>query len=91
MVVRRGYLQHPSPETTGNDEPGVERGVRGFRSLLVVLAVLSSTFLYALDNTVTANARPSMIETFGNRFDMLPWLSVSYLMGEVGMNPVVRL
>ncbi|KAI1657073.1 putative efflux pump antibiotic resistance protein [Daldinia decipiens] len=84
----KGILQQPSPETTSNDESGVERGVRGFRWVLVVLAVLSSTFLYALDNTVTANVRPSMIETFGNRFDMLPWLSVSYPMGEVGMNPL---
>ncbi|KAI2464630.1 putative efflux pump antibiotic resistance protein [Annulohypoxylon bovei var. microspora] len=64
------------------------RNIRGIRWSLVVLAVLSSTFLYALDNTVTANVRPSIIETFGNRIDMLPWLSVSYPMGEVGTNPL---
>ncbi|KAI0850542.1 putative efflux pump antibiotic resistance protein [Daldinia vernicosa] len=69
-LLPNGVLQHPNPETTGNDEPRVERGVGGLKWLLVILAVLSSTFLYALDNTVTASVRPSMIETFGNRVDM---------------------
>ncbi|KAG8158185.1 hypothetical protein KVR01_011946 [Diaporthe batatas] len=59
-----------------------ERKIRGLQWLVVVLSVLSSTFLYALDNTVTATVRPSMITTFGNQVNMLPWLSVSYPMGE---------
>ncbi|KAI3400547.1 hypothetical protein diail_2748 [Diaporthe ilicicola] len=66
----------------------LERTIKGARWAIVVLSVLSSTFLYALDNTVTANVRPSMIETFGNRVEWLTWLSVSYPMGEVGMNPL---
>ncbi|KAI1141437.1 putative efflux pump antibiotic resistance protein [Hypoxylon sp. FL0543] len=65
----------------------VKREVTGIRWFIVVVAVLSSTFLYALDNTVTANVRPSIVETFG-RTDVLTWLSVSYPMGEVGSNPV---
>ncbi|KAI0181680.1 MFS general substrate transporter [Hypoxylon sp. FL1284] len=65
----------------------ITRKVTGIRWFIVITAVLSSTFLYALDNTVTANVRPSMVETFG-RTDILTWLSVSYPMGEVGSNPV---
>lgn len=71
-----------------NDEDIVQvRKVRGVLWFLVVVAVLSATFLYALDNTVMANVRPSIVETF-DRIDMLPWLSVSYPMGEVGANPL---
>lgn len=65
-----------------------ERRVTGLSWLVLVLAILSSTFLYALDNTITADVRPSIIETFGNRVAMLPWLSVSYPMAEVGSNPL---
>lgn len=71
----------------GDDGVQVRREVTGISWLIVVVALLSATFLYALDNTVTANVRPSIVETFG-RIDMLPWLSVSYPMGEVGANPL---
>jgi hypothetical protein len=67
---------------------GAERKWTAVRWTVVIMAIMSSTFLYALDNTITANIRPSMIEALGNRIDMLPWLSVSYPMGEVGMNPL---
>lgn len=70
------------------DVPKTERRVTGLSWFVLVLAVLSSTFLYALDNTITADVRPSIIETFGNRVAMLPWLSVSYPMAEVGSNPL---
>ncbi|KUI66366.1 Putative HC-toxin efflux carrier TOXA [Cytospora mali] len=75
-------------QVNGRNGAKVERKIRGVKWVIIVLAVLSSTFLYALDNTITANVRPSIIETFGNRIDMLPWLSVSYSMGEVGTNPL---
>ncbi|XXH04687.1 hypothetical protein Hte_011109 [Hypoxylon texense] len=80
--------QYPDLDRSQNDGSRAKRAITGIRWPLVVLAVLSSTFLYALDNTVTANVRPSITETFGNRIDMLPWLSVSYPMGEVGTNPL---
>lgn len=76
----------PKAQLDNNDKS--ERTIKGARWAVIVLSVLSSTFLYALDNTVTANVRPSMIETFGNRVEWLTWLSVSYPMGEVGMNPL---
>lgn len=71
-----------------NDVPRVQRNVTGGLWFIVNVAVLSATFLYALDNTVMANVRPSIIETFGNRVDTLAWLSISYPMGEVGANPL---
>lgn len=64
-----------------------ERKLKGFSWFIVVVAILAPTFLYALDNTIMANVRPSIIDTF-DRVDMLTWLSVSYPMGEVGANPL---
>ncbi|KAI1121036.1 major facilitator superfamily domain-containing protein [Nemania abortiva] len=86
--------EHPNPnEKTGsaesinatNDVP--YRKLKGISWAIAFIALASSTFLYALDNTVMANVRPSIIETFG-RIDLLPWLSVSYPLGELGSNPL---
>lgn len=52
-----------------------------------MVELLSSTFLYALDNTVTVNIHPDIIEPF-DRIRGLAWLSVSSPMGEVGFNPL---
>ncbi|PLB53136.1 MFS general substrate transporter [Aspergillus steynii IBT 23096] len=65
-----------------------ERKITGVAWFVVNVALLSATFLYALDNTVTATARPAIVDTFGHRIDMLPWVSVAYPMGEVGTNPI---
>ena len=70
------------------DDLHVERKTAGGLWFIVNTAVLSATFLYALDNTIMANVRPNIIETFGNKVEILPWLSISYPMGEVGANPL---
>ncbi|KAI0146894.1 putative efflux pump antibiotic resistance protein [Xylariaceae sp. FL1272] len=62
------------------------RQLTGISWFIVVVAVISSTFLYALDNTVLANVRPSIIDSFG-RIDLLPWVSVADPLGEIGSNP----
>lgn len=58
----------------------------GIRWAAVVISILSSTFLYALDNTIVANIRPSIIKSLG-QIEKLPWVSVAYAAGEVGSNP----
>ncbi len=87
-----GPRQSGTQQHNADDADAVLAGTNGRPSdgMIVITAIMSSTFLYALDNTVTANVRPSMIESPGNRIDMLPWLSVSYPMGEVGSNPCGR-
>lgn len=64
------------------------RQITGVAWFVVNVALLSATFLYALDNTVTATVRPAIVDTFGDRIDMLPWVSVAYPMGEAGTNPI---
>ncbi|MCJ1241388.1 hypothetical protein MMC14_009393 [Varicellaria rhodocarpa] len=52
----------------------------------VVVSLLFSIFLFALDNTVLADVQPSILETFGNQTDKLPWVTVSYALGGVCVN-----
>lgn len=53
------------------------RDVHGVKWVLLVLSILSSTFLFALDNTIVADVQPAIVERFGS-IDKLPWLSVSF-------------
>lgn len=49
--------------------------------------VLSSIFLYALDNTIVAAIQPLIVIQFG-AVDKLPWLSVAFLLGATATNMV---
>lgn len=77
----------PEQRNAENSEEPTQRSITGFLWAIVVLAVLSFTFLYALDNTITANIRPGIVRTFDNNMGMLPWISVSYPLGEIGSCP----
>ncbi|KAF4547720.1 Efflux pump patC-like protein [Elsinoe fawcettii] len=56
------------------------RDVHGFMWFLVVISILSSIFLYSLDNTIVADVTPAVTNTFGDAA-LLPWLSVAFLLG----------
>ena len=62
------------------------RKVHGLLWALVVVAILSSTFLFALDNTVVADVQPAIVKSFPNSISKLPWLSVSFLLAAVASN-----
>lgn len=49
-------------------------------------SILSSTFLFALDNTVVANIQPAIINEFGQIQD-LPWVGVAYALGGISLLP----
>lgn len=49
-----------------------------------MLAILSSIFLYALDNTITADVIPVIVKHFGGT-DKLSWLSVAFMIGGVSV------
>lgn len=63
------------------------RTITGWKWALVVLAILSSTFLFALDNTVVANISGPIIVEF-DAVTKLAWLSVSFLIGAASTNLV---
>ena len=61
------------------------RKITGFRWALVVLSILSSTFLFALDNTIVADVEPKIVERFG-QIQKLPWLPIAFLVAAVSTN-----
>ncbi|KAL8786818.1 MAG: hypothetical protein Q9213_002555 [Squamulea squamosa] len=79
-------MEKPDSPPASSESNKDTRDIKNIRWVIVVTAILSSTFLYALDNTIVANIRPSMIETLGE-IEKLPWVSVAYAAGEVGSNP----
>lgn len=71
-------------DSPGSGDPS-PRSVNGLIWGLVVAAILSSTFLFALDNTIVADVQPQIIGRFGE-IGKLPWLSVAFLLGAVSTN-----
>jgi MFS family permease len=53
------------------------RTITGWKWITVVLAILSSTFLFALDYTIVADIQPVIVEHF-NSVEKLSWLSVAF-------------
>ncbi|KAL9597752.1 MAG: hypothetical protein Q9219_004946 [cf. Caloplaca sp. 3 TL-2023] len=78
-------LAEKAPEPTQEEKP--PRDVHGFVWVLIVLSILSSTFLFALDNTIVADVQPAIVERFGS-ISKLPWLSVAFLVSAAGTNLV---
>ena len=56
------------------------RQLRGVSWILVVFSILTSTFLFGLDNTITADVQPAVVRQFQS-VDRLAWLSVAFMVG----------
>lgn len=63
------------------------RDISGWKWGLVVTAILSSIFLYALDNTVVADIQPVIVTDF-HSVEKLTWLSAAFLLGATATNLV---
>lgn len=48
--------------------------------------MLSTTFLFSLDNTIVANIQPSIIDDFG-RVELLPWIGTGFALGTMAVLP----
>ncbi|QIW98976.1 hypothetical protein AMS68_004494 [Peltaster fructicola] len=70
-------LQHDEAIEASTASP---RQIHGLKWFLVVLATLTSTLIYALDNTIVADIVPAIVNDF-NSSDQLPWLSVGFVLG----------
>ena len=44
--------------------------------------MLSTTFLFALDNTIVADIQPSVLEDFGD-VELLPWIGTGFALGNM--------
>jgi MFS family permease len=63
------------------------RDINGLQWALVVCSILSSTFLFALDNTIVAGIQP-IIGTHFNAVGKLNWLGIAFLIGAAPTNLV---
>ncbi|RYC62530.1 hypothetical protein CHU98_g3697 [Xylaria longipes] len=62
------------------------RSLHGWKWVVSYSAMLSTTFLFPLDNTIVANIQPAIIEDFG-RVDLLPWIGTGFALGTVAVLP----
>lgn len=68
--------------TASASPPPTGRQIHGFQWFLVVVAVLSSMFMYSLDGTIVADLVPSIANEF-QAVPLLPWLSVGFMVGSI--------
>ncbi|KAF1359038.1 MFS general substrate transporter [Lizonia empirigonia] len=61
------------------------RDIAGWKWIVVVLAIYSSQFLFALDQTIVANVQPVIVAQFA-AVEKLAWISVAFLIGGFGTN-----
>lgn len=47
--------------------------------VLIIITILSSTFLFSLDNTIVADIQPAVVQTLGE-VDKLSWLGVAFVL-----------
>ncbi|OOQ89032.1 MFS transporter [Penicillium brasilianum] len=75
--------KHSAEETVGEDVDYVREDIQSKVSkqlwILIVFTILSSTFLFALDNTIVADVQSPIVETFGE-VDKLSWLGVAFVL-----------
>ncbi|KAA8643886.1 hypothetical protein EYZ11_006644 [Aspergillus tanneri] len=76
-----------SVESPAEDAKAQAREIAGWQWFIVVLAIYSSQFLFALDNTIVANVQPVIVGHFKS-IEKLPWVSVAFLIGAAGTNLV---
>jgi MFS family permease len=74
-----------SSENLAEEQKAPPRDVSGWKWFLVMFSILSSIFLYALDNTIVADIQPVIIEELGH-LEKLTWLSVAFLLGGTATN-----
>ncbi len=61
------------------------RDISGWKWYMTIVAILFSSFLYALDATVIADLQPVIVEKFGG-IQKLPWLSLAFLLCATSSN-----
>ncbi|KAL8729269.1 MAG: hypothetical protein Q9166_004890 [cf. Caloplaca sp. 2 TL-2023] len=66
--------------STPDEKASPARHVHGWKWVIVVISILSSTFLFSLDNTIVADVQPAIFKRFGE-IETLSWLGVSFALG----------
>ncbi|KAL8723275.1 MAG: hypothetical protein Q9225_000397 [Loekoesia sp. 1 TL-2023] len=75
----------PTPPDNDVKEP-VSRTIHGWKWVVAMTTILSTTFLFALDNTIVADIQPSIINQFHD-VERLPWFGVGFGLGSTAVLP----
>lgn len=78
-----GTRQAPPAEAPNESAPPPPRNVGGISWVMIISAILSSAFLFAIDNTITADIQSAIVRTYDDT-SKLPWISVSFLLTAAG-------
>lgn len=81
-----GALSSPRGSDADNTKDPTPRTIRGWKWTLAMTTILSTTFLFALDNTIVADIQPSIINQF-NDVERLPWFGVGFGLGSTAVLP----
>lgn len=73
--------QH-SPSDQESSEPGKTRQLRGFRWVIVCVALYVICALYGLDTTIAADVQAPVTQTFGH-VEQLVWIGAGFPLGSV--------
>ncbi|KAF5665737.1 ABC transporter [Fusarium circinatum] len=57
-----------------------QRSIQGWRWAIAYAAMLSTTLLFAIDNTIVANIQPSIINDFGH-LELMSWIGTGFALG----------
>ncbi|KAF2459785.1 major facilitator superfamily domain-containing protein, partial [Lineolata rhizophorae] len=86
MATNKPPTQFPSPPTGLQNAEKPVRDVHGIKWLIAVVTILTSTFFFAIDNTIVADIQPAILNTFGN-VEKLPWLGTAFALGGISILP----
>ncbi|CVK91301.1 probable DHA14-like major facilitator; ABC transporter [Fusarium mangiferae] len=73
-----------NPHTRGRSDASLngtgQRSIQGWRWAVAYAAMLSTTLLFAIDNTIVANIQPSIINDFGH-LELMSWIGTGFALG----------
>ncbi|KAI8650581.1 MFS domain-containing protein [Fusarium keratoplasticum] len=78
--------------TVGNEDSSMAevekspRDLHGWKWALSYTAMLSTTFLFALDNTIVADIQPAILKDLG-AIELLPWVGTGFALGTMAVLP----
>ncbi|KAJ6153418.1 hypothetical protein N7497_007737 [Penicillium chrysogenum] len=77
-----------STDSSENDVPKETspRPIHGWKWAIAYASMISTTFLFALDNTIVADIQPVILDLFGE-VSLLPWIGVGFALGTMCVLP----
>ncbi|KAK4992371.1 hypothetical protein LTR50_001129 [Elasticomyces elasticus] len=86
VLPYRSTRQHDEQKTLASDLPSTlpsGRPTNRWSWVIIIAAILSSAFLFAIDNTISADIQPAIVRQYSDP-QRLSWISLSFLLSAAG-------